>query len=233
MKKMLEVVGLLVILAVLFTGCNVTDNLKSKSWNIGVATIGGKLTTAVDPSTGTPLPSIELVEANGDIMSHKPGDGTQITYTMSKSMWSGETASRTFRMNAKGGMKSFLMQIDANGNPVINGEEYDANIATEDVIATAVNSENVNLIDPSTVETFTKGLSAALIKNNPEVNSKIKTMLIKERELCAENSKFKARFNELTKMPDAQLRSLKAGNDPVDNRIVGNETLWRVINARK
>ncbi|MEI8247127.1 MAG: hypothetical protein WCI51_14945 [Lentisphaerota bacterium] len=220
-RSMFTIAGLL--MAVLIVGCNVTDNLKSKSWNVGVGTIGGKLTTAVDPNTGTPLPSVELVEASGDVMSHKPGDGTQITISKQKSLWSSETANKTVRINAKGGMKAFSYKEGADGSTEMNCEEHDTNVTTDDVTATTADSS---------VASFQKQMAAIIDKNTPEVNAKVRAALEQERAANAADPKLKDRFAELAAMPDAQLSALKAGSDPADNRMIGNEVLWRAVNKK-
>ncbi len=227
MRRTIQIAGLLLIAVVLLVGCNVTDNLKSKSWNVGVSGIGGKITTAVDPSTGTPLPSVEVMETGGDVMSHKPGDGTQITITKQKSLWSAETANKTVRINAKGGMKAFSYKEGADGSTEMNCEEHDTNVTTDDVTSTTVGSATEN------AAAFKKQLAAIVAKNKPDVNAKTRAALEKLRAVDAADPKLQARAAELAAMPDAQLSALKPGADAIDNRMLGDELLWRVINANQ
>jgi len=65
-----------------------------------------------------------------------------------------------------------------------------------------VNYDNVSSLNSSTVEIFTIGLTSVVARNNPGKNANIKSILEKERSLCFNCDKFKARFNELAGMPD-------------------------------
>ncbi len=219
MKKSLMMnVGILMVV-VMSTGCtSMFKNIEGKSYNISASGIGGKFTTAVDPATGTISPTINFGSLEGGVMSHKPGDGSQITFDTQKSFWGGEIGSQTVKVNCKGGVKSMVISAVPQGATTVSLEEYDTDITTEDgTVATA----------------FRDGVLASVNKNSAEANTKIKAMMVKVRADNAVDPKYKARFEELTKMPDEQLNAIKSGKDPVDNRLVGNEILWRVLTTKR
>jgi hypothetical protein len=66
--------------------------------------------------------------------------------------------------------------------------------------------------------------------NSDEVNVKVKVMLDEIRKTDSVDSATKKRYDELAKMSDAELYSLKASDNAVDNRLIGNEILWRIVN---
>ncbi|MDD5697662.1 MAG: hypothetical protein PHH77_03510 [Victivallaceae bacterium] len=188
-------------------------NIEQKSYNAAISGLGGKFTTAVDPATGTPCPSVDFGSLDTSVMSHKPGDGTQVNFTTQKSFWGSEVGSQTCRINCKSGIKSMIITAMPRGQTVVSLEEYDSSVTID-----------------NTGKKFCSELTSIIGKNPAGINVKIKAMLAKAREADAANSKTKDRFVQLAAMSDAELSALKAGSDLVDNRLIGNEVLWRVIN---
>ncbi|MDD5598559.1 MAG: hypothetical protein PHV82_11495 [Victivallaceae bacterium] len=217
MKKLfLFVVLAFIVLAavVLMSGCkSMFENIEQKSYNASVSGLGGKFTTAVDPATGTPCPSVDFGSLDTSVMSHKPGDGTQVNFTTQKSFWGSEVGSQSCRINCKSGIKSMVIYAMAKGQTVVSLEEHDSTVTID-----------------NTGKKFSSELASVVNKNTAETNAKIKEILANAREVDAANEKTKARFTELAAMSDTELFALTAGDDPVDNRLIGNEVLWRIIN---
>jgi len=215
MKKLYGKVFIIVLaflmLTVVLSGCkSMFDNIKGKSYNVALSGLGGKFTTAIDPSTGTPCPSMDIGSIDSSIMSHVPGDGTQVSFVTQKSFWGPEVGSQTCKINCKSGVKSMLITSMAKGQTIVYFEEYD----TTD----------------KTAKKFSSELAAVVGKNSAKTNAKIKAMLAKIRKSDAANPKTKERFTKLSAMPDAELFIQKPSDDLIDNRLIGNEVLWRVIN---
>ena len=108
MKKQLFA-SLAGVLCLAVVGCG---GLKDKSVAIDANGIGLKASTAVDSSTGTPLPTVSLGEFGGAFVDHNKDDGDLVYYREEKSLWGSEVSQRTFIMMKKGAAETLTVKPD-------------------------------------------------------------------------------------------------------------------------
>ena len=117
MKKLAT--ALLAVAAMALTGCSL-PNLQDKSVDVGIGGIGGEFSTAIDPTTGTPLPSMKMGELDGGITTHKVGDGDIIMFRQVKSFWGSEIGTTEIKYLAKDSLGSFTLSATPKGPIVVN-----------------------------------------------------------------------------------------------------------------
>lgn len=216
MKKKLLMTGFVIAGIATLTGCaGLWEDMQGKSINASTSGIGGVFTTSVDVNSGTATPSVKMGDLSAGSMSHKPGDGSMVYFDKEKSFWGSEIGSEVFKYNGKSGIKSLIIVSIPKGQTTITVTEY------EDAVATAV-----------TALSFKNTLKAYLEKNDAAVNAKIYENLAKLRGAPLDDAQLQARREQLTKMSDAELSQCKPGIDTVDNRMVGDELLWRSVNEK-
>ena len=93
--KKIALCALIGLLTVVLGGCSLPD-LTGKSVVEGAGGLGGKFTTSIDATTGTPTPAMTMGEFQQHFVTHRPDDGDLVYYKEEKSMWGGEVGSRTF-----------------------------------------------------------------------------------------------------------------------------------------
>ena len=71
-----------------------------------------------------------------------------------------------------------------------------------------------------------------LHKNNISTNARIFEQLAKIREQKIDDVNYQSRREALAKMSDAQLAEITPSADAFDNRLVGDEILWREVNEQ-
>lgn len=169
MRKMLEMGACVAMCAVFCTGCMTTvmtdkrvfdDNgkmvsqtivtekaspLKDKSMTVDASGYGLKLTTAVDPSSGTALPSLDVLVGRTHLgSSPMPQDEKNFSYeylSMDRSMWNNNMTGLVFERKASGkgaeAKGSITISIEAdtkkNDNPTplplpMSKQESDKNV---------------------------------------------------------------------------------------------------------
>jgi len=219
MMKKLIILCVFCLVLTIAAGCAFDElwkDLGGKSTTASAQGSGFTFNTSVG-SDGAISPRLDFGTIYSKIFNHKLGDGDMMSLRISKSTLpygSSSVGELNWDYAAKTRLKKTKIETHADGSITIE-------------------IDGLEVVDTESVaKYFEKTLSKQIDAMDLPAQARAFETLTKIREIAASDKEVNTRFNELANMTDKSLDALTAGEDPIDNRMIADEKMFRVLQKK-